>query len=367
MSAAADARRVLFAAGGTGGHMFPARAVAETLAARGWRVMLVTDARGARHAQGFPAEAVAEINAATPFVKNPVTMVKNLMKIGRGVGDARRILSSFAPHAVAGFGGYPAFPVLLAARGRKIPFVIHEQNAVLGRVNRFFASSAVKVASGFERLDRVPPKAARLVSGNPVRAAVLEAAAAPYEPPSPDGPLRLLVIGGSLGARILSVSVPKAVAALPQDLRKRLSVVQQTRAENLEEARAIYRAAGVEAVCEPFFDDMGARYAAAHLVVSRAGASTVAELSAIGRPAILVPFAAAMDDHQTANAADLKAAGAAVVMPESGLSPDTLSAELESLLRDGEALRGRAEAARRCGRPEAHAVLADLVEQAATA
>ncbi len=367
MNPAAAPRRVLIAAGGTGGHMFPARAAAETLAKRGWRVMLVTDARGARHAQDFPAEEIAEINAATPFVKNPVTMAKNLLKIRRGIGDAREILREYRPDAVAGFGGYPAFPVLLAARGMKIPFIIHEQNAVLGRVNRFFAAGAFKVASGFERLDRVSPSAERLVSGNPVRAAVLEAAAAPYAPPSPDGPLRLLVIGGSLGARILSVTVPKAVAVLPEDLRKRLSVVQQTRAENLEEARAIYKAAGVEAVCEPFFDDMGARYAAAHLVVSRAGASTVAELSAIGRPAILVPFAAAMDDHQTANAADLNAAGAAVVMPESGLAPDTLSAELESLLRDGEALRVRAEAARRCGRPEAHAVLADLVEQAASA
>jgi len=362
---AAEAKRCLIAAGGTGGHMFPARAAAETLQRRGWRVRLITDARGARHARGFPAEAVVEINAGTPFVKNPVVMARNLARIARGLGDARRELASFRPDAVAGFGGYPAFPVLLAARLDGTPFVIHEQNAVLGRVNRAFAGSAYAVASGFDRLDRLADDARRVVSGNPVRETVLEAARAPYEPPAPGEPLRVLVVGGSLGARVLSLTVPRAIAALPDALRARLDVVQQTRSENIDEARQIYRAAGVKAICEPFFDDMGDQYARAHLVISRAGASTVAELSAIGRPAVLVPFAAAMDDHQTANAADLVKAGAAELVAESALNASSLSARLESLLSDGEALRARAQAARSCGRPDAHDVLADLIEQAA--
>jgi len=362
---AAEAKRLLIAAGGTGGHMFPARAAAETLGRRGWRVRLVTDARGARHAGGFPAEAVVQINAATPFVKNPVTMARNLTRIAHGIGDARRVLREFRPDAVAGFGGYPAFPVLLNARLSGVPFVIHEQNAVLGRVNRAFASHAYAVASGFERLDRLSGSAQRVVSGNPVREAVLEAARMPYEPPAPDGRIRLLVIGGSLGARVLSLTVPQAVAALPETLRRRLEVTQQTRAENLDEARSVYEAAGVKAVCEPFFEDVGDQYARAHLVISRAGASTIAELSAIGRPALLAPFAAAMDDHQTANAADLVASGAAELIAEADLDAQTLSARLESLLPDGEALRRRAEAARACGRPDAQDVLADLIEQAA--
>ncbi len=358
-------KRALIVAGGTGGHMFPARAAAEALVERGWTVRLVTDARGSRHASGFPGEAPEIIEAATPFVKNPVTLVKNLAKLARGTGAARRLVKRFDPDVVAGFGGYVAFPALTAARLAGVPIVLHEQNAVLGRVNRLFAGSAAAVASGFDRLDRAPKRAPHVVTGNPVRAAVLAAREAPYAPPEDDGEIRLLVIGGSLGARILSVGVPEAVAALPEDLRTRLKIVQQTRSESLDAARRIYAEAGVSASCEPFFDDMGARYAAAHLVIARAGASTVAELAAIGRPAVLVPLAIAMDDHQSANAAALAEPGGAVVIDEHAFDASALSARLETLLRDGKSLGERAAAARAAGRPDAHDALADLVESAA--
>ncbi|PWE17718.1 undecaprenyldiphospho-muramoylpentapeptide beta-N-acetylglucosaminyltransferase [Marinicauda salina] len=357
--------RVLFAAGGTGGHIFPARAAAEALIARGWRVRLITDARGARHAEDFPGDGVDVIDAASPFVKNPVRLVGALGKLARGYGRTRAIMRDFEPDVVAGFGGYPAFPVLLAARVSGTPFVIHEQNAVLGRVNRLFSGSATAVASGFDRLDRASSKARHVVTGNPVRAAVLAAGDADYEPPAPDGEIRLLVIGGSLGARVLSETAPLAIARLPEALRARLKVVQQTRPEAIAAAREIYADAGVDAECEAFFHDMGERYAAAHLVVSRAGASSVSELAAVGRPALLVPLAIAMDDHQTANAEGLVAGGGAEIVREADLDAPALSARLESLLSDGEALARRAEAARAAGRPDAHERLADLIESVA--
>ena len=358
-------KRALIVAGGTGGHMFPARAAAEALVARGWTVRLVTDSRGSRHAGGFPGEAPEIIEAATPFVKNPVTLARNLAKLSRGLGAARRLVKRFKPDVVAGFGGYVAFPALTAARMSGVPIVLHEQNAVLGRVNRVFAGSAVAVASGFDRLERAPKRAPHVVTGNPVRSAVLAARETAYEPPADDGEIRLLVIGGSLGARILSEGVPEAVAALPEDLRTRLKIAQQTRTESLETARRLYNDAGVRAECEPFFEDMGARYADAHLVIARAGASTVAELAAIGRPAVLVPLAIAMDDHQSANAAALADPGGAVVIDERAFDAAALSARLETLLRDGKSLGDRAAAARAAGRPGAHEALADLVESAA--
>ncbi|MBI1265745.1 MAG: undecaprenyldiphospho-muramoylpentapeptide beta-N-acetylglucosaminyltransferase [Alphaproteobacteria bacterium] len=358
-------KRLIMAAGGTGGHIFPARATAETLVARGWRVRLVTDARGARHTDGFPGEGVTVIRAASPFQSDPRRLAAALADLSAGLGATRAIVKTFEPDAVAGFGGYPAFALLAAARISGLPFVIHEQNAVLGRVNRLFARSARTVASGFERLDRLPRRARHAVTGNPVRAAVLAARDTPYAPPQADGEIRLLVLGGSLGARILSDTVPAAIARLPASLRARLSVVQQTRDESLDAARSAYDAAGVRAELSPFFDDMGARYAAAHLVISRAGASSVAELAAIGRPSLLVPLAIAMDDHQSANAQGLVRAGAADAIAEADFTPQTLSQRLESLLADGEALAARASAARAAGRPDAHEALAGLIERAA--
>lgn len=356
-------KRLLIAAGGTGGHMFPARAAADALIARGWRVRLVTDARGAKHAGAFPGDPVTVIEAASPFVKNPLKLPGALFKLGKGLGQARALIAEFKPDAVAGFGGYPAFPALAAARLAAIPFIIHEQNAVLGRVNRVFARGAAAIASGFDRLERASPRALHVVTGNPVRAAILEACAEPYAPPKPGGEIRLLVLGGSLGARILADTVPEAVSRLPEEIRTRVHVTQQAREEDLERVRAVYEAAGVEARLSPFFDDMGALYADAHLVISRAGASSVSEVSAVGRPAIFVPLGIATDDHQTANAHTLMREGAAESVPERDFTPGRLCEHLARLLPDGEALAKRAEAARRLGKPDAHEHLADLIER----
>lgn len=359
------AKRCLIAAGGTGGHMFPARAAAETLIERGWQVRLVTDARGARHARDFPGEGVVEVSAASPFVKNPVKLAGALSQLARGLGQTRGLIKAFGPDVVAGFGGYPAFPAMAAARLARIPYIIHEQNAVLGRVNRLFNLGADYVASGFERLDRVSSKANHVVTGNPVRKPIREARQARYAPPDANGPIRLFVVGGSLGARILSQTVPEAVARLPEALRARLDIVQQTRGEYLEQARTAYAKAGVKAECEAFFEDMGRQYGRAHLLIARAGASTVSEIAVVGRPAIFVPLAIAMDDHQWANAEDLVNAGAAEALREKDFTAEALSARLESLLTDGEALADMAGRARALGKPRAHERLADLIETAA--
>ncbi|WP_019959705.1 undecaprenyldiphospho-muramoylpentapeptide beta-N-acetylglucosaminyltransferase [Woodsholea maritima] len=358
-------KRILIAAGGTGGHLFPARAAAEALIARGWQVKLVTDARGAVHARGFPASEIIEVEAASPSLKNPIRFVQDTLKLLKGVNQAKALMRAWQPNIVAGFGGYPAFPAMQAAKALAIPYVVHEQNAVLGRVNRVFAGSAYRVASGFERLERLPAGAAHEVLGNPVRAHVLEARQRPYEAPHDDGPIKILILGGSQGARILSTIPPKAIARLSAPIRRRLRVVQQTREENLAEARQLYDQAGVQAVCEPFFDDMGTLYGEAHIVIARAGASTVSELAAVGRPAIFIPLAIAMDDHQSANAAEMKAAGAAEVIDEAHFTDETLYQCLEGWLMDSPALAKRAEAARLRGRPQAHEALADLIETAA--
>ncbi|XBQ14952.1 MAG: undecaprenyldiphospho-muramoylpentapeptide beta-N-acetylglucosaminyltransferase [Oceanicaulis sp.] len=357
--------RCLIAAGGTGGHMFPARAAADALIARGWAVQLVTDARGAKHAEGFPGEPVKTIEAGSPFAKNPIKMAGALSKLARGYGQARAIFSEFKPDVVAGFGGYPAFPALAAARFSGTPFVIHEQNAVLGRVNRLFCRGAEAVASGFDRLDRASSKALHVVTGNPVRAAILEATEKEYRAPRPGEPIRILILGGSLGARILSDVVPRALAAMPEELRKRLKVTHQVREEQLDEARKTYDRAGIEAELSSFFTDMGGLYADAHLIISRAGASSVSEIAAAGRPAIFVPLAIAMDDHQTANAHSLVREGAAESVPERELTPGRLCEHLARLLADGEALSKRAEAARKLGRRNAAERLADLIATAA--
>ncbi len=360
-------KTALFAAGGTGGHMFPARAAADALIARGWEVRLITDARGAKHARDFPGGEPVVIEAQSPFQKNPVKLLGALASLAKGYSQTSRLMAELKPDVVAGFGGYSAFPVLAAARARKVPFVIHEQNAVLGRVNRLFAGAAVRLASGFDRLDRASVKAKHVVVGNPVRAAVLKAAETSYAAPARDGEFRLLVIGGSLGARLLSVTVPRAVAELPEALRQRLKVVQQTREETLDEARQLYAEAGVEADLAPFFRDMGTLYADAHLVISRAGASSVSEIAAIGRPAIFVPLAIAMDDHQSANAQSLVQAGAAEAITETELTVQRLRESLETAMTGGEALAQQAEAARALGKPSAHEHLADLIEAAAEA
>jgi UDP-N-acetylglucosamine--N-acetylmuramyl-(pentapeptide) pyrophosphoryl-undecaprenol N-acetylglucosamine transferase len=357
-----SARRVLIAAGGTGGHLFPAAAFAEALRARGWTSILMTDERGRRYAEGFPADGVIDVPAATIGGLNPVRNARAAVRIVRGVIAADGYLKAHPANLVAGFGGYPSLPALQAARGR-IPILIHEQNAVLGRTNRAFARAAAIVACGFERLDRLPANAGRkVIVGNPVRPAILVARDVAYVAPGPDDPVHVLVTGGSQGARILGEVVPAAMALLDPALKARLRVTQQVREEQLPLVRTAYEKACVAAELAPFFRDMGDRLARSCLFIGRAGASTVSELSVAGRPAILTPLAIAADDHQSANAAALVDVGAADALPEYAFRPRRLADLLTLRLGDPVDLARRAAAARAAGRPDAAERLADLAE-----
>jgi UDP-N-acetylglucosamine--N-acetylmuramyl-(pentapeptide) pyrophosphoryl-undecaprenol N-acetylglucosamine transferase len=355
---------VVIAAGGTGGHLFPAAAFAEEMFRRDWRVILMTDARGRRYAEGFPAERIEDVPAAS-LSANPITAIPAAFKIWRGINAAKARFKEMPPSLVAGFGGYPSFPALMAARAHDVPILIHEQNSVLGRVNRAMAGSAKIVACGFDRLDRLPNKAAtrKHVVGNPVRLPILAVRERPYPEAPAGGRLNLLIIGGSQGARVFGEVIPAAIALLPAQLRARLDVVHQVREEQVAAAKAAYQRASVNAEVAPFFTDMGQRLGAAHLVISRAGASSVTELQVAGRPAILIPFAAAADDHQTANAEGLTAVGAADIFTEAEFEAGALAALLERRLADPHGLAVRAAAARAAAKPEAAKTLADLAER----
>jgi len=352
-------KRALIAAGGTGGHMFPARAAAQELVSRGWQVRLVTDARGMKHTDGFPAESVDQIRAASPVTKNPVKLVRAWIELLAGLLACRKIIKTWKPDIVAGFGGYPAFPALMAAQQKNLPFAIHEQNAVLGRVNRVFAKGAGFIASGFERLDKAPKTAMRLITGNPVRSEFVAAREKPF--PDDGGSLRIFILGGSLGARILSETVPAAIAELPEWLKSRLEVAQQTREESLAMAQDTYQQAGVAAECAPFFNDVADRLAASHIIIARAGASSVSEISCVGRPVIFVPLKIAADDHQTANAEGLVEAGAADSIPEHEFNVEALASLLEVRLANHAELSDRATKVRALGRPDAASLFADAL------
>lgn len=353
---------LLIAAGGTGGHMFPAQALAEAMVARGWRVKLSTDVRGARYAGGYPRAVTVETLASATFTRGGV-LAKALVpvRLAAGVAGALRALRRDRPAVVVGFGGYPSIPALAAAVMLGLPAMIHEQNGVLGKVNRRFATRVRRVACGTWPTD-LPAGVEGVPTGNPVRAAVLERAGAPYVPPGEGGALNLLVIGGSQGARILSDVVPAGLAALPAALRARLRVAHQARPEDAARVTEAYRAAGIAAEVRPFFDDVPRRLAEAQLVISRSGASSVADISVVGRPAILIPFAAAAGDHQTANARGLVAAGAAVMIPESRLDAALLAGHVAAVLDDPALARRMAGAALGCGMPDATARLVRLVE-----
>lgn len=354
----------LIAAGGTGGHMFPAQALAEVLLAHGWRVKLSTDDRGARYAGAFPVDVIREVvPSATTARGGLMGKLSAPFKIAAGVLAARRAFAKDRPDVVVGFGGYPTIPAMSAARLGRIPRMIHEQNGVMGRVNALFAPRVDRVACGIWPTT-LPQGVSGIHTGNPVRKAVLDRAASPYAAPG-DGSLNLLVIGGSQGARVLSDMVPAAIAALPEDTRARLNVAHQARAEDHDRVTEAYAAAGVTAEVQPFFSDVPQRLADCHLVVSRAGASSVADITAIGRPAILIPYAAASGDHQSANARSLADAGAAMVLPESILDPDTLARDILAILTDPERASGMAEAARELGRPDAAARLYEIVTEIA--
>ncbi|MCR8725228.1 UDP-N-acetylglucosamine--N-acetylmuramyl-(pentapeptide) pyrophosphoryl-undecaprenol N-acetylglucosamine transferase [Frigidibacter sp. ROC022] len=355
---------LVIAAGGTGGHMFPAQALAEVMLARGWRVKLSTDARGARYAGGFPAPVVVEVVAsATPARGGRLARMAVPFRLFAGAWSARRAMKRDRPAVVVGFGGYPSIPALAAAWLLKLPSMIHEQNGVLGRVNTRFAPHVDLIACGTWPT-ALPAGVEGVHTGNPVRAAVLEKAGSPYTVPG-DNPMSVLVIGGSQGARILSDVVPAAIAALPDDLRRRLRIAQQARPEDHDRVTAFYAGAGIEAEVAPFFDDVPRRMSEAELVISRAGASSVADISVIGRPSILIPYAAATADHQSANARGLVDAGAAVLIPESRLDPGTLSDHIAAILSDPSAAQKMAQAALAQGRPGAAETLADLVQELA--
>ena len=354
---------VVIAAGGTGGHFFPAEALAAELIARGHRIALMTDTRsGALSSQVFAGHEQHVIRGAGIAGRGAWRGAKAVGAMAAGVLQARGILAGLGAGCVIGFGGYPCVaPVLAAGLLQRRPFVIlHEQNAVLGRANRFLARRADVLALGFAQTTRVPAGVRTEVTGNPVRPAIAALAQVAYTAPSDR--IRLLVLGGSLGARVFSDVVPAALLALPEAIRRRITVVQQTRPEDLERVRAYYQQAGMAAELSPFFADVAALLSAAHVVIARAGASTVAELAVAGRPAILVPLPSAIDDHQSANAQALAHAGGAVVLPQAGLTAPVLAARLAGLLEDGAGLARMAEAARTQARDDAAARLADRVE-----
>jgi UDP-N-acetylglucosamine--N-acetylmuramyl-(pentapeptide) pyrophosphoryl-undecaprenol N-acetylglucosamine transferase len=357
-----ERRPVLIAAGGTGGHLFPAEALCNALIARGYNVELMTDERAAKYGGGFPARAVHQIAAATPSGGSPFAKAKAFFVLARGTLGAYRLVQELNPLALVGFGGYPTVPPVLAASWLKVPVILHEANAVAGRANRFLAKRVDAIATGFEALGGLDAKlsAKTYVTGNPVRPSVLEAARVPF-PEFENGKLHLLVTGGSQGARVMSDVVPAAIELLPSELRSRLSLVQQARAEDIERVSGIYRSLGVETEIKSFFSDLPARMAAAHLVIGRSGASTVSELAVIGRPAILVPFPHAIDQDQAANAAQL--AGAATIVPQARFTPQWLAGALTEALNDPGDLVCRAELAKRAGIADAAERLADLVQR----
>jgi len=354
---------LVIAAGGTGGHMFPAQALAEEMLRRGWRVKLSTDWRGARYTAGFPDGIVVEIVASGTFVhgglKAKCTVVP---RIAGGTFKAWVAMGQDRPAVVAGFGGYPAIPALAAAGLRAVPRIIHEQNGRLGRVNRIFARRVHRVACGTWPAD-LPPGVDAVHTGNPVRGVVLARAGAAYIPPG-DYPMSVLAFGGSQGAGIVAKTVPAAVALLPEHLRRHVRVACQARPADHDATAAAFDAAGIPAEVQPFFADIPDRIADAQLVICRSGASSVAELSIIGRPAILIPFAAAIRDEQTANAEGLSSAGAAIVIPESRLTPESLARQMERILSDPARARQMATAALGQGKPGAGLALADMAEAA---
>ncbi len=356
---------ILLCAGGTGGHLFPAEALAIALEKRGAAIELATDVRAVQFK--FPARAVHLIPSATLRARNPFAFARTSALLTLGTLKAFSLIGRIRPAVVVGFGGYPTVPPLFAASLRGVPTVLHEQNGVMGRANRLLAPRVTTIATSFRTLANLDPGLQSKVSftGNPVRPQVIAAAETAYAAPAPGEPLRLLVFGGSQGAHVMAEIVPAAVERLSADLRARLGIVQQTRAEDMDAVRAAYGELGVAAECAPFFSDLPARMAAAHLIVSRSGASTVAELSAIGRPGILVPLPHALDQDQFANAGVLAQAGGAIRIEQRDFTPERLASDLERLAADPVRLAHMAQGARSAGTIDAAERLADLVMKVA--
>jgi UDP-N-acetylglucosamine--N-acetylmuramyl-(pentapeptide) pyrophosphoryl-undecaprenol N-acetylglucosamine transferase len=357
-------RHYVLAAGGTGGHMIPAHALAEELMRRGHRAALITDDRGARIPGLFEGVPVHVLPAGR-LAGGPLGWIRAVRATLTGRAMASRLYETFQPSAVIGFGGYPALPALMAARGDRIPTLIHEQNAVLGRVNRLMAGKVDAIATAYERVAKLAPslESKTHLVGNPVRDEVLALRDQPYPALDEEGIFRVLVTGGSQGASILAQVVPEGLAMLPEHFRRRLQVTQQCRPEDIEQVRATYARLGIPADLATYITDMPDKLAWSHLIVARAGASTIAELTAAGRPAILIPLPGATDDHQSANAREMARAGGARMISQGAFTPVELAKQMQKLGLDPSALANAAAKARSVGRPDAARDLADLVER----
>ncbi len=362
-----DKPLIMLAAGGTGGHLFPAEALGVALIKRGADVRLMTDSRALRYGGMFTRDMMDVVPSETVRGRTPWALARTGVMLATGGAKALALLMFRKPKAVVGFGGYPTLPPLIAARLLGIPTVIHDSNAVLGRANRLLSTRVSAIATSLPGvLDRDPSLADKTtVTGTPMRPAILAAAAVPYVAPVADDPLRLLVVGGSQGARVMADIVPPAIERLEPALWRRLSLVQQVREEDMPRVRAVYDRLKIEAELAPFFADLPARFAATHLVVSRSGAGTVAELGAIGRPSILVPLPGAIDQDQHANAGVLEKAGGAIRIPQSEFTPDRLASEISALAADPARLTAMAASARTVGRLDAAERLADLLMKVA--
>jgi UDP-N-acetylglucosamine--N-acetylmuramyl-(pentapeptide) pyrophosphoryl-undecaprenol N-acetylglucosamine transferase len=358
---------ILLAAGGTGGHLFPAEALGVELMKRGMRVRLATDSRALRYSGLFSKEMIDVVPSETMRGRSPLSLARTGMMLAAGTAVALNLMRRLKPAAVVGFGGYPTLPPLLAARLFGIPTVIHDSNAVLGRANRLLSGGVSAIATSLPGvLDRDAALSAKTTTtGTPMRPAILAAAAVPFAAPEPDGPLRLLVVGGSQGARVMSDIVPPAIERLHPALWRRLKLVQQVRDEDMTRVRAVYDGLKLDAELAPFFADLPARLATSHLVISRSGAGTVAELGAVGRPSILVPLPGSIDQDQFANAGVLLDAGGAIRITQGDFTPDRLAAELARLAAEPARLSTMAASARTVGRLDAAEQLADLVVKVA--
>jgi len=362
-----DKGLIILAAGGTGGHLFPAQALAEVLVKRGHIVHLMTDERVRDYGKNFPAAEVHIIPSASPSLSKPWLLPARGLKLWRGFRKAKSIMKRLRPVAVVGFGGYPSFPPLFAARSLGVPTLVHEQNAVLGRANKLLAKRVDAVATSFDTVHGLPIEAKKrtIFTGNPVRAIALAQQAAPYRDVLPDGPFSLVVFGGSQGAKFFSDFMPHVFAALAEPTRQRIQLVQQCRAEDIVRVQAEYIQLGIKSELNAFFSDMPKRLADAQLVICRSGASSLAELGVIGRPACLVPLPHAIDNDQLRNAQSFAAAGAGWVFPQNELSADEFAAHLTQLMADGATLKKAATMALNHGAPKAAENLADLTEKLA--
>ena len=359
-------RVIMIAAGGTGGHLFPAFALTEELKRRGFEVDLVTDVRADQYGIDFPGRGVHQVPSATLRGRSPLAVLKLALTLAQGIWRARALLKETNQSVIVGFGGYPTVPPLLAAKLKNVPIVIHEANAVMGRANRLLARFASSIALTFEKTKylRSDDQSKKRIAGMPVRDVVLEERT-PYQARSRSDAFSLLVFGGSQGARVFADNVPAALKELPQEYRAKLKLVQQVRAEDMERVRAAYSEAGIEAELAEFFPDLPHRMANAHLVIGRSGASTVAELTVLGRPAILVPLPHALDNDQLENAKRLQEVGGAWCIEQAAFTPERLRDEIIRLADSPDVMTKAAKAALDLGEPKAVARLADVIEELA--